>query len=427
MAERRHKTVVTTHSRLAIWHRWVAVCLLSLWSWVSLANSDNAANHLINDLPEFSKMQQAGLLLVDDRGLPVLAKRANQLLVPASTTKLVTAYLALQHWGEHYRFSTPFYLQTQQGKTRLWIKGRGDPFLTSEELLVLAKNLSHRLQEAGVEHVDELVLDTTLFEEGLILPGTGQSDNPYDAVPSALATNFNTLFLTRQQGRLQSAEVQTPLTPLSHVLGKSIQKRQRINTGTNPKVGQRYFAELLRAFLEQEGVSISKQVTWSVVDKSWKPFYVHKTQKTLAEIVRPMMKYSTNFIANQLVLMLAAESFGAPATQEKVKRLFKERLQAEFKWQGSVLQEGAGLSRFNRLSSKQLVDVLQRFLPWKHLLPEVVDGVYAKSGSLIGVSTLAGYLYKNERWWPFVVMMNEKAPYRYRNKVAAQLYRHLTP
>ena len=93
---------------------------------------------LANSLDRFNDYDSAGLLYLDEAGRVIKTRRAEDLLVPASTTKLVTAWLGLNHWGEEYRFKTDFYLD-ESGKTPLlWIKGYGDPFLVSEELLLIA-------------------------------------------------------------------------------------------------------------------------------------------------------------------------------------------------------------------------------------------------------------------------------------------------
>ncbi len=94
---------------------------------------------------------------------------------------------------------------------------------------------------------------------------------------------------------------------------------------------------------------------------------------------------------------------------------------AAFGWKDYFLEDGAGLSRSNRLSPAQLVDVLGRFMSWKHLLPEIEPGIHAKSGSLIGVSALAGYINKQDEWRPFAVIINQKTPYHFRNKLAVEL------
>ena len=399
-----------------------ALILLIFLSFTSVHAQSLSLEHL----PKLNAMEQAGLLVLDKQNHSLISKNASQLFVPASTTKLLTAYFALQHWGAEHQFKTDFFVRTEQGKTILWVKGYGDPFLVSEELRLIAEKLSVILAQRGLKQIDEIRLDASLFKAGLTLPGTSESDNPYDAVPSAIAANFNTLYLVNKSGKVASAEVQTPLTPLALELGETVTaKKTRFNTGPDAKVSQRYFAELLAAFLRQQGINVKNKVVWESVDPNWAVDYAHSNSMTLIEIIRPMMKYSTNFIANQLALMMAADLYGAPVDGQKVKRLFETKMAESFNWTGAVIEEGAGLSRNNRLSPEQMIELLQAFKPWQNLLPEVEKGVMAKSGSLIGVSTLAGYIQQDQNWLPFALMMNQKTPYRYRNKVARQLHKHL--
>jgi len=135
--------------------------------------------------------------------------------------------------------------------------------------------------------------------------------------------------------------------------------------------------------------------------------------------------YSTNFIANQLALTLAADTYKQPANAQLVKRYMNSTLQAHFQWGKFNLQEGAGLSRKNHLKPTQLIDLLNDFKRWKHLLPKKGKGVYAKSGTLRGVSTLAGYLVKGNEWKPFALMINQAVPNKLRNRIAKQLQRTL--
>src|SRR5262245_43283995 len=67
----------------------------------------------------------SGLVLVmDEKGNELVAQNADQPFVPASVTKIVTAWLALEVLGGDYRFQTRFYLD---GERRLYVRGGGDP------------------------------------------------------------------------------------------------------------------------------------------------------------------------------------------------------------------------------------------------------------------------------------------------------------
>ncbi len=372
-----------------------------------------------NALSSFSALKNAGLLVVDTRGKQLLADNNRRAFIPASTTKIVTAWLALYRWGEHHRFATDFYFDASTNT--LTVKGSGDPFLVSEELKIIATKLSQR----GIHRVDTLVLDGSAFSRGLVLPGTGRTNNPYDAVPSALAANFNTVNLKRVKRRIRSAESQTPLTPIARGMYKGIKKKKlRVNLGRDPRKAERYFGELLLAMLKQEGVSVGNRIQQGIAPQQ-SPFYKHLNTRTLGDMIRPMMKYSTNFIANQLVLMMAQQQFQRPANAKDVQSYMQDNLRAHFSWQNFTFQEGAGLSRKNRISPKQLVELLQRFKEYRHLLPEVEPGVFAKSGTLNKVSTLAGYIVDGNEWKPFALMMNQSVPYKLRNRIAKELRRTL--
>lgn len=382
--------------------------LLLVYPAVGIAN---------DDLSHFPELRGAGVLFVDAQGNEAISSQAGESFIPASTTKLVTAWLALNHWGESHRFQTHFYFDPTS--KMLWIKASGDPFLVSEEILLIATALAN----LGITDLAGIGLDTTAFQSALQVPGGGRSDNPYDAIPAALAANFNTIAVNKIKGRVISAEAQTPITPFSSVHGQTASNSARINTGSNTRDAERYFAELLTAFLRQQGVLVRNQVRWGTAPQQT-PLYSHSNSKTLGEMVRPMMQYSTNFIANQLVLMLSAEHTQRPANFADVQAYMETTLATQLGWQHFTLKEGAGLSRDNRLSPQQLVTLLEAFRSWQHLLPEVTDGIVAKSGTLNKVSTLAGYVVKQQQWQPFALMMGQSVAHHRRNKIARELARH---
>ena len=80
----------------------------------------------------------AVVLVVDAKGNELVAQNADEPFVPASVTKIVTAWLAMEVLGADYRFETRFYLDA---KRVLYVRGGGDPFLISEELKPLAAEL----------------------------------------------------------------------------------------------------------------------------------------------------------------------------------------------------------------------------------------------------------------------------------------------
>ena len=386
-----------------------------LASWVMLLMFHPSIGNAENALSQYSALKNAGLLVVDAQGKTEFSDHANKFFIPASTTKLVTAWLALNHWGAKHRFQTEFFLDRETNT--LWVKGSGDPFLVSEELRLIAKNLKQR----GLQQINAIGINSSYFQPNLLLPGTGRTNNPYDAVSSAIAANFNTINIKKVNGHIVSAEPETPLTDYAKSMSKQLSNGTlRVNTGPDLRNAEKYFAELLAAILRQQGVEVSKQINYGKIPVQ-AVFYTHLNSKTLAEIIRPMLKYSTNFIANQLILILSAETYQRPANAADVQLYMEETLAHHFHWKNFTLQDGAGLSRDNRLSPTLLIDLLNAFTPWKQLLPEIEPGVFAKSGTLDQVSTLAGYIVDNDSWEPFALMMNQAVPDKLRNRIALEL------
>ena len=355
-------------------------------------------------LTDYQRLTNTAHLVIDEQGSVIASSHAEEPLIPASTVKLVTAWLSLEHWGEDYRFTTAFYYDAIN--QTLAVKAGGDPFLVSEEIAVIANNLV----AAGVERVSVIRLQTDLFQPDLIVPGATTTDNPYDAVPTSLAANFNTVNVQVDGAGVASAEPQTPLTPIASKIAEELKKsgKFRVNTGRSSKRATRYFAELLAVMLRHRGVEVSDVVEWGAVPDT-APLYVHRNSKTLGEIITGMLKYSTNFIANQLILTMVAELTDTPADFDLVERYLEGQLSRHAGWSAFKLREGAGLSPDNRLTAVQLVQLLEKLRRWQHLLPEIQPGIVAKTGTLTGVKTLAGFAEDARgRQLPFAVLINQQ-------------------
>ena len=94
----------------------------------------------------------------------------------------------------------------------LYVRGGGDPFLISEELAPLAPALVAKIGKAPITGI---VVDASYYPSSLRIPGIEDDDTAYDALNSALAVNFNTIYAERNGNKVISAEQQTPITPLA--------------------------------------------------------------------------------------------------------------------------------------------------------------------------------------------------------------------
>jgi serine-type D-Ala-D-Ala carboxypeptidase/endopeptidase (penicillin-binding protein 4) len=385
-----------------------------------------------------------------DGGDDVVGFHSAEPLIPASVLKILTSYTALKELGPDYRFETELFAERKSAT--LFLRGGGDPVLTSERLWGVAEDVHH----AGIERVDTIVLDSSSFFEERKRSG----GEPYQAEQSALALNFNSLVVEiTPTTRGRAAEIATNLgAPLSFrgevktVAGEkseislstvegnggerwTLAVRGTIGELAAPYVDYRsvpsaeqYFGAVFKWMLERSGVDArNAAVRKGLVNSSLERIALYRSRE-LAPIVYDLNHLSTNFVANQLVYALGATSDTERSFARGLERIsrFAERLRL-----GAVeLYDGSGLDRNNRLSAAQLARVLQMAARDFAVAPELMaslgqygrsgtlrrrnlnhplsDKVRAKTGSLSGVSSLAGYIEaRSGRRYAFAVISND--------------------
>ena len=336
---------------------------------------------------KIKSLAPSGLVyVIDAKGNVLVAQNADKPFVPASVTKIVTAWLAMQTLGGDYRFKTRFYLDDNRV---LYVRGGGDPFLVSEELALLGPQL---VAEIGTEPLAGIVLDASYYPSELRIPGVEDTDEAYDALNSALAVNFNTISAVRKGSKVYSAEKQTPITPLaiSQFKARGPKGRGRISLTQDPAVSLQYAGELLAAFIKKAGGTVSGEITVGPVPEGLEPIYVHQQSRALSDILTQLLRYSNNYIANQVFLEIGGQRLGGPVSLKKSIQVANEILAAQGLADAIQLEEGSGISRGNHFTARGLAKLLSLFEPYAILL-RGKDGGLNKTGTLNGVRTLAGY------------------------------------
>jgi len=343
------------------------------------------------------------IVVADPHGRIIYKKNETKGCIPASTLKVLTALTALHALGRSYRFQTEFYLDQHRN---LKVKGYGDPLLVSE----VWEGISHALAER-IQNTNDLILDDTHFSRHIKIPGGGHSTNPYDAPVGALCANFNTISFDRDPyGRIVSAEPQTPLTPLARIKIKSLKsKRGRYTFTHNQGEASRYAGELLRHFLKERGVEIKGTIRLGAVGPRDRLIYTYRSRFTLEEVLKKMLEFSNNFLANQVFVAIGAHAFGPPGTLGKGVKVITNYAREGLHLGDIRVVEGSGISRKNRLSALDILTILERFRPYGHLLKRTGKIIY-KTGSLKGIRTRAGYIDGgSEGLYSFVIFLNRPA------------------
>jgi len=326
------------------------------------------------------------VLVMDAEGNELVAQNTDKPFVPASVTKIVTAWLAMEVLGGDYRFETRFYLDD---KRVLYVRGGGDPFLISEELAPLATKL---VAAVGKKPITGIVLEASYYPSNLRIPGIEDTDEAYNALNSALAVNFNTVYAVRSGNTVRSAEKQTPITPLAitQFRLRGPNGKGRISMSQDPTVSLQYAGELIAAFIARAGGSVKGKISTGTVPAGLKPVYVHRQSRSLSKILGQLLLASNNYIANQVFLEIGGNRLGGPVSLEKSLRVANQMLAAHGLAAAIHLEEGSGISRNNRFTARGLAKVLELFAPHAALL-HGRDGGRNKTGTMEGVSTLAGY------------------------------------
>ncbi len=398
-----------------------------------------------------------------DAAAPVLSHNADAALNPASVMKLVTSFAALNRLGPGYAWTTEVWADGPVADGvldgNLVIKGYGDPTLTLERMWLLQRELRAR----GIRHVrGNLVLDLSHFALEDSDPGAfdGEPFALYNAAPGPLVANFNATTL-----RLRPNGSQVLVEPDPALPGVTLDSRLRLTEGgecngwrdaLTPAVPDSGRLELLisghyaRACGEQTWSlsAFGPAVTFDLVFRGlWAetggtvggatvpgvappspPLLAFASEPLAAALVR-LNKHSNNLMTRNLFLTLGAEVYGPPATLEKGARAVRAALERHgVPTRKLVLENGAGLSRVERISADALTGLLRAawksplFAEFESALPIVaVDGTlkrrfngspfgghaHLKTGTLRDVSALAGYVHtaRGERV-SFVMLVN---------------------
>ena len=341
--------------------------LLILWGSVSMAAQDSLRirlDSLLRD-PMF-ETSQVGLMVYDLTGDSALyTYNHRQLMRPASCMKLVTAITALDQLGSDYEYQTRIYYTGDIVGTTLvgnvYCVGGFDPMLTVEDVAVLASCV----RRIGIDSIHGmLVADRSMKEMQDYGEGwCWDDDNPM-------------------------------LTPLS--------------------IGRKdNFLQVFAEEVARSGINLERaRLTSSTMPANAR--LVGTLRRPIAEVLERMMKVSDNFYAESMLYQTAASAKKGLARASDArnisKQLFARLGLGHYPYK---VADGSGLSLYNYVSAELLCALLRHAWrtpsirqPLLQSLPIAgVDGtlekrmrgtaaqgnVRAKTGTLTGISSLAGY------------------------------------
>lgn len=417
-------------------------------------------------------VEDLGLLAMpvtgNGRGLRHNAQRAMQ---PGSTMKVVTTAVALDLLGSNARSRTDLLATvTPTGGVlagSLYLRGGADTDLDWGALWTLLR----QLRETGVRHIQGgLVVDRTLFLPARLDIGVPPFDESpefqYNAIPDALYLNGNVMGFTLTADSHKFTATISPALPGLQIDSSAIELIDRPcaawEAGWKIPLVQDQSGKATVVLAGQFPRNCSQRQDLNVLDRQWITRSVVRQiwaqlggqldgvdsegatpagatvlashlGRPFAEVARGMMKRSDNPLTRQTYLRLGVKAAKPQEpTLDAAARVVREWFSARgIATDGLVLDNGSGLSRSERITPQQMVEVLnsaRRGVHWPDLwasLPLVgVDGTMSrrmkgsaaegrarlKSGTLKNALAVAGYvLDQNDQPWVVVAMVNHDA------------------
>jgi D-alanyl-D-alanine carboxypeptidase/D-alanyl-D-alanine-endopeptidase (penicillin-binding protein 4) len=409
------------------------------------AGFDKAVAMLTRQVTEWGG--KLGLCVIDVQSGSTLAEVNPKLVLnPASTMKLLTAAVALDRLGPHYRFTTSLHGVRQANVvSELVLRGRGDPSFRSTDLLRMALSLKN----SGVTKVGEVLVDQSYFDAQFVPPAFDQQPNewaPFRAPVSAIALDGNSVTLNVMPSSPGSAasvwfEPDGLVTNSGQVMTQTANGKQNIGWTLSARQGslqslvsgniasnlgrQRFRKRVhdprllpgyaLKRMLRDLGVTVGDRVSEGGTNIHAQ--LVYSESPPLSALLANMGKDSDNFYAEMLLKVLGATVSGSAGTSAAGSQAILAWLQQQGTWAANThVTNGSGLFDANRVSAWTLSRTLRAaYLSPKlqpdyvsHLAIAGVDGtlknrltafgpsrsVRAKTGTLDGTIALSGYLLR---------------------------------
>ncbi len=354
---------------------------------------------------------------------------------PASVAKAMTAAYGLDRLGPGYRFRTRVVtdgvLTNGRLEGDLWLIGGGDPLLDTDNLNLLTRDLA----DAGLR---EVTGQFRLVADALPLVHEIDPDQPpqvgYNPAVSGLNLNFNRVhfeweragegYTLRMDARSENVRPPVSVSRMSLsdraspvYLYEQLEDRDEwsVARGALGQNGARwlpvrrpdlYAAEVFKILARSRGIVLNGPEMGAAPPENALVLAEHVSEP-LEDILRGMMRWSTNLTAEVVGLMASQAGGGAPDDLLGSAQLMNEWMQSRLGVRRPQFVDHSGLGADSRITPREMVRALvgtgangglrrvMRDIPMRdaegNLVPDHPVEVVAKTGTLYFVSTLAGF------------------------------------
>ncbi len=415
-----------------------------------------------------------GLLITDlQTGAELASVNPDKALAPASNMKLVTTAAALGILSRDFVYTTEL---RQMPSGDLVVRGSGDPAFGDPVILEgLHSDVNKFLatwvvavKQTGLKKIPRLLVDDRVFDRQFVHPSwpTNQLHKWYCAQVAGIAFNDNCLTLFAAPGKsgaTPSITIEPAKAPVQidnqAVTGKTngLWASRKLETNTFILRGsvQRsltepidvtvndpplFFGGTLANLLRAEGIEVGSVERIAAQDPADGGKVIAVVTTPLPVVITRCNRNSQNLFAESLLKRLGYQITGQPGSWPTGAAAVRSYLAKVLGTSAAdvVIEDGSGLSKENRISPRAFVKLLghvhsnpataqvylaslaepgeegtlkKRFADLK-----IRGEIHAKTGYILGVNCLTGYLVEPDRTIAFSILTNDckKSPWEVR-------------
>lgn len=336
------------------------------------------------------------LLAADGDGTSFASVRPSEAHIPASTLKVLTGVAALQALGEDGHLRTEILSPSPKATGAvpdLWVRGGGDPSWATEDFIAWEKTqpfgkggtrtaittLADEIAATGITSVGQLHGDASKFSGPAFLPDWKESYRSDGEVGAISALTIN----------------------------RGLENYRTSRSVANDPAAA--FAESLAEALESRGITVQSHDSSSAPASA--SVLLSRSSPPMRDLVASMLRTSDNLAAEMFIRAIGATN-GTANTLDGIVTTHTALAELNISTTDLRQVDGSGLARANQVTCQTVFDALtalaEHFQATDSLaragstgtlagVGEALSGVlFAKTGSLSGVSGLAGVLYPTE-------------------------------
>lgn len=418
----------------------------------SIENLKSSIDKIVSD--PFFEQTTIAIDIFDLTDSVALFKHNEKLLLrPASNMKILTSIAGLINLGEYYEFKTDLYhtgiIDDETLFGDLYVVGGFDPDFTTDDL----DSLVSVIQSLGIKEINGGIFADISTKDSLFWgKGWMWDDDPDPTAPYLSALNINDNCIeVLVEGTDVNSPAKVSLIPQTNfvkvinntktvpsnsvdnfeitrdwvngsntiLVDGEVRKVSVLDSSANTQklnllYPEKYFLTLFKEHLENEGINVESDVDIKSVKEN--SVYLTSIKRNIDTVLANVNKESDNLNAEMLIYAIAHKDSGAPASADNGLAAIKRLIDTlGLNSDNYSIADGSGASHYNLLSAGLLLEALKFMyydrkdlfdLFYNSLAISGVDGtlerrmkktsaegyIYAKTGTLNGVSNLTGFV-----------------------------------